>query len=416
MGGTRSSRLGRRRVATAVLVANSVKPFNTQYTSPLAFALGWPTTELAPQLLAATLADTALTAYRRRLRPAGAALALGSAAGLAFVIQRARATASIAEAALREGLGADYATQYGGVDTPVGRIGLTQIARPFRLSDPAVEVAHNINYTEGGRRARLDIYRPRRPLQGAPVLIQIHGGGWTIGAKEEQGRLLMNRMCRQGWICVAVNYRLSPKHKWPTHIIDVKRSLAWVRENIASYGGDPDYLVLTGGSAGGHLASLAALTPHVKDFQPGFEDADTHVAACVPFYGVYDMLGEDHDRYTEGLRDQFLAQRVFGIDDVPANLESFRIASPLHHVDAGAPDFFLLHGTNDSLVSVRQARAFAARLRQLSTRTVTYAELPGAQHAFEVFGSIRAHYAVAAAERWLRWHRRMWMAREGTRG
>lgn len=396
----------------AALVANSVKPFDTPYTAPLAFALGWPTTELAPQLLVTTLADTALAAYRRRLSPAGAALALGSMTGLAWVIQRARETAGIAEAALREGLGADYATQYGGAETPNETIGLAEIMRPFRLSDPTLEVSHNINYTDGGRRARLDIYRPRRPLEGAPVLVQIHGGGWTIGAKEEQGRLLMNRMCRQGWICVAVNYRLSPKHKWPTHIVDVKRSLAWVRENIASYGGDPEYLVLTGGSAGGHLAALTALTPDVDAFQPGFEDADTHVAGCVPFYGVYDMLGEDEDHYTIGLRDRFLAERVFGIADVPANLESFRLASPLHHVDADAPDFFLLHGRNDSLVSVRQARAFAARLREVSARTVTYAELPGAQHAFEIFNSIRAHYAVAAAERWLRWHRRRWLAQQ----
>ena len=397
---------------TAALVANAVRPSHNQYAGVPAFAVGWPTTELAPQFLTLTVADLAISLLRRRIGLGGAAVSVASIAGLAWLVRKAQDTRQIAETALQEGLGADYRMQYDGADEPElgDTVGLAELARPFHFKDPEIEVTRNINYTDGGRRARLDIYRPRRPLAGAPVLIQVHGGGWTIGNKEEQGRLLMNRMCKLGWVCVAVNYRLSPKHKWPKHIIDVKRSIAWVRENIAAYGGDPDYLVLTGGSAGGHLSSLAAVSADVKEFQPGFEDADTSVAGCIPFYGIYDMLGEDEDPYTIGLRDQFLADRVFGISDVPANLEAFRLASALYHLDETATDFFVLHGVNDTLVSVRQARAFVARLREVSRRSVTYAELPGAQHAFEVFGSIRAHHAVAAAQRWLQWHRRRWLA------
>ena len=93
------------------------------------------------------------------------------------------------------------------------------------------------------------------------MLLQVHGGAWTLGEKEHQGRPLMNQMAAKGWVCVAINYRLSPRDPWPAHIVDVKRAIAWVRDNIADYGGDPDYLVITGGSAGGHLAALAALTP-----------------------------------------------------------------------------------------------------------------------------------------------------------
>lgn len=416
MGETRSSRrlakrlIGKRRVILAALVANAIKPLDTEPTAVPAFALGWPTSELAPQILAATIADTAWSLARKRVGVTGTLLAAGSAAGLEWIIAKARESARVAEEALREGIGADYALQYDGADDVecADIITPADLARPFHFRDADIEVTHNVHYTTGGKRALLDIYRPRRPLAHAPVLIQIHGGGWTIGQKEEQGRLLMNRMAKLGWVCVAVNYRLSPKHKWPTHVIDVKRSIAWVRENIADYGGDPDYLVLTGGSAGGHLSSLAALSSTELSFQPGFEYADTSVAACVPFYGVYDMLGEDEDRYTVGLRDQFLAARVFGIDDVPAHLDTFRRASPLHHIDESAPDFFVLHGANDTLVSVRQARAFVARLRSDSRSSVTYAEFPAAQHAFDVFGSIRARHAVAAAQRWLQWHHRKW--------
>ncbi|OOK65057.1 alpha/beta hydrolase fold family protein [Mycobacterium kansasii] len=65
-----------------------------------------------------------------------------------------------------------------------------------------------------------------------------------------------------------VELPVSPLHTWPAHIVDVKRALAWVKENIAAYGGDPDFVAISGGSAGGHLSALAALTPNEPRFQP----------------------------------------------------------------------------------------------------------------------------------------------------
>jgi acetyl esterase/lipase len=94
-------------------------------------------------------------------------------------------------------------------------------------------------------------------------------------------------------VCVSINYRLSPRAAWPDHIVDVKRALAWIKEHIADYGGDPNFVAITGGSAGGHLCSLAALSPNEPSFQPGFEEADTSVACAVPFYGVYDFTNRD---------------------------------------------------------------------------------------------------------------------------
>ena len=125
------------------------------------------------------------------------------------------------------------------------------------------------------------------------MLFQVHGGGWTMGKKEGQAEPLMAHLAERGWVCVAANYRLSPRATWPDHLVDVKKALAWTKATIAQYGGDPDFVVITGGSAGGHLSSLAALTPHVSDFQPGFEEADTSVAAAVPFYGIYDFVNRD---------------------------------------------------------------------------------------------------------------------------
>ena len=95
--------------------------------------------------------------------------------------------------------------------------------------------------------------RRARGARSAPVLLQIHGGGWTIGDKRQQALPLMMHLSRRGWICVAANYRLSPRATFPEHLIDVKQALRWVRENIAEYGGDPGFVAITGGSAGGHL-------------------------------------------------------------------------------------------------------------------------------------------------------------------
>lgn len=81
--------------------------------------------------------------------------------------------------------------------------------------------------------------------------------------------------------------------------------------------------------------------------------------------------------------------------------EPFRIASPITHVSADAPPFFVLHGSNDSLVPVQQARSFTVRLREVSRNPVVYAELPCAQHAFDIFGSARAAHAAVAVEHFL---------------
>ena len=109
------------------------------------------------------------------------------------------------------------------------------------------------------------------------MLLQIHGGAWVIGNKRQQALPLMHHLAAHGWVCVAANYRLSPRATFPDHLIDVKLALGWIHEHIDSYGGDPEFVAITGGSAGGHLASLAALTANHPEYQPGFEPAETSV-------------------------------------------------------------------------------------------------------------------------------------------
>ncbi len=166
-----------------------------------------------------------------------------------------------------------------------------RVTRAIPFGSRAVRVTRNIDYWgDGIRRHRLDVYQSRLAPPGkAPVMVYIHGGAWMIGEKREQGKPMMYELVARGWVCVAINYRLSPKATWPDHIVDAKRAVAWVKEHIDDYGGDPTFVAVSGGSAGGHLCALLALSAGDPAFQPGFEEADTTVQACVPFYGVMDL-------------------------------------------------------------------------------------------------------------------------------
>ncbi|GAB2457546.1 alpha/beta hydrolase [Nocardioides hungaricus] len=400
----------RRQLVTAALTANAIHPAPGYRAGIPAFAAGWLTSELATHLFALTAADTAAHLLRRRPHSrAGLALAAANLAGQAFLLDQARRVRQDAEEALVEGLGAEYGEQLDALPTPAElATPWRQLVNPFRVRDAGVVVEKDIPYApEHGRRGLLDVYRPAEPTEGAPVLLQVHGGGWTIGTKDQQGLPLMRHLAAKGWVCVAINYRLAPRDPFPAQIIDVKRAIAWIREHIEEYGGDPDYLAITGGSAGGHLAALAAVTPNDPAYQPGVEDADTSVAVAIPHYGVYDFAGCTGLRNAELMRDRFLAPRIVGRTWAEAP-EVFEAGTPLLRVGKDAPDFFVLHGAHDTLVPVEQARLFVQRLRETSGATVVYAELPGAQHAFDVFASIRSAHVVRAIDRYLHWHWNRW--------
>lgn len=375
------------------------------YPSVLAFACGVIVTELPLQMVAAQAAGLALVA--RRLPPRSRRIAgLASAAswlGLVGLNQIGHRANGPLTAALDAGLGADRCTVSAGLwrhPEPLGgtakQPGLARMMRIYR------DYAHDadVPYGDHGTANHLDIWRrPDLDRAGrAPVLIQVPGGAWATGNKRGQAHPLMSHLTELGWICVSINYRLSPRSTWPDHVVDVKRAIAWVKTHVADYGGDPDFVAITGGSAGGHLSALAALTANDATMQPGFEDADTAVQAAIPFYGVYDFTRTD--RALHPMMVPFLESTVVKQPrkDFP---EVFAAASPITHVGPDAPPFFVLHGRNDSFIPVEQARGFVTRLREVSTQPVAYAELPIAQHAFDIFGSARAAHAAVAVEQFL---------------
>jgi len=365
----------------------------------------WLTGELALHHIAwqllATLGFITLGALQAWPGFVGLGITLASWVGLVLLHRRASEAAESFESALHEGLGGLYRERIEKAKTPhlSEEAPVHLWARPFRMHQGEVERIRNIAYGDAGKRNLLDVYRGNGASGKRPVLLQIHGGGWVIGQKDQQGLPLMYELAARGWLCVAPNYRLSPKATFPDHIVDVKRALAWIRENASEFGGDPSFVAVTGGSAGGHLAALTALSANDPEFQPGFEEIDTRVDACVPFYGIYDLLDRHGFRGKASMRP-FLERALMKCSP-DEQRERWERASPTSRVHLDAPPFFVIHGTHDSLAFVEDAREFVRSLRKVSKRPVVYAEIPGAQHAFDTFHSLRSRHAINAIARFL---------------
>jgi acetyl esterase/lipase len=344
----------------------------------------------------------------------GLALTAASLLGLARHVALANATTEAVERGLADAFGAGY---HDSIDGDLRHrydpsTSLRSLAMVFPFRPAAVERVRNLAYARVGRRTlTLDVVRatdpehriaaaalagdPQAARRGAPVFLYVHGGAWVIGNKRQQGRILLHELAAAGWVCVSINYRLSPRATWPEHILDVKQAIRWVKEHVAEYGGDPGFVVIGGGSAGAHLATLAALTPDAAEWQRDFADVDTSVQGCVAFYGVYDFVDEDHHHRNGAFRDLILARVVMKRRLADAR-EEYVKASPIARIAAAfaspgprLPPFLVIHGGADSLAPVAGARRFRDALKKADAQ-VAYVELPGANHAFELFPSLRS--------------------------
>jgi acetyl esterase/lipase len=393
-------------LASASLTYNVYRPSYTGRAAIWSFFLGWLWGELALHMIVAqafiTLVFALSGAIEGPLAYIAVAILTVSCSMQAYNYLEAESAAQAVERALREGLGDDYERQVlaelrsAFERTPRWR----DLARPFRMRRAEVEKISGVRFDrQRGIDLELDIYRHRSMPQRCPVLLQIHGGAWVIGDKKEQALPLMNQMASRGWLCVSANYRLSPHATFPEHLQDVKKALAWVREHGERYGADPNFIVVTGGSAGGHLAALTALTANDPTYQPGFEGVDTGVRACVPIYGVYDWTDRFGFWRRKGM-DRFLERRVIkgSIEELP---DMYRRGSPMDQIRPERPPFLVVHGDKDSLAPVEEARRFAEMLKKSGDASVVYAEIPNAQHAFEIFKSLRCQMVVDGIERYL---------------
>jgi acetyl esterase/lipase len=386
-------------------IANAFAPRRSPLLRVPSFVASWTTVELPLHWMVVVaavagvgVAGGGLDGYVGLL----GLLLLGlTAAGLVVLALEARRADGTMRAAVAE-LGRMPDTSASPLPPPA-RFSRPAVIFPFLFGRRlAVQKRRGITYSRvGGRNLKLDLYMPTkaRPGDPRPVVVHFHGGAWIAGDKRYQGLPLLHHMAAEGWVGVNVNYRLSPSATFPDHLIDCKRAVAWVRANISDYGGDPDTICVTGSSAGAQLASLVALTPQAEEYQPGFEEANTRVKAAVTVNGVYDLTNR-LGTWPDGAFRRFLEPWVIKgfLDEQP---ELFKAASPLDQVSHEAPPVLIVHGTRDTLAPVEDARLFAQRLGTASLQPVLYAELPGAQHAFDVLPSIRSSKVIESVERFL---------------
>jgi acetyl esterase/lipase len=352
-------------VAWAAVFALAPRRPPTSQRSSMSFWFGFLVNELPFVAFLWLLASTLLAAAQGDLGTpvglVGVAIAGLTTAGLAVIVRRGLQARPAVEHALDEGLAPGWR------DVAGPRLGRPPLARilfaPIPIRRRGVRRVANISYGDAGRRNLLDVYHHRSRPSGCPTFVYFHGGAYRGGRKSLEARPLLHRLAAEGWVCVTANYRLSPASSFPDPLVDAKRVIAWVREHAQSYGADGAVLFIAGSSAGGHLASLAALTPNDPRFQPGFEAVDTRVTGAVSLYGYYGAIAGDAS------------------------------VSPHAHLD-GAPPFFVAHGDLDTVVIVEDARRFVAELRRRSDEPVVYAELPGGHHVFDGFYSFRSGSVV----------------------
>ena len=390
---------------------NAVRPhYRSAAVAVVSFFAGWLRAELAIHALLFEVALFGVLVWNGALRSwpggVGAALYVASISLMLVSLQKGFVSRTVVDAAL-----AGFADDHAG---PV-KLPWRLLLFPFWSADSTVERLRNrVYHRDGDVTLKVDVYRARAAADGAapsrrPALVFVHGGAWMVGFKAFQGLPMMQHLAALGWVCFSISYRLSPRATFPDHLVDVKRAIAWVRAHADELGCDPGFIAISGNSAGGHLASLASLTPNEPSLQPGFADADTSIAACLSFYGIYDFSNRFSHWHNRGL--QALLERYVMKARLAEAPERFDAASPLAHIGPHAPPFLVVHGDCDSIVPVAEARAFVAALRSRSAAPCVYIEVPGAQHAFEVFPSLRTIHLLRGLRRFVVEVHRQYLAR-----
>lgn len=238
----------------------------------------------------------------------------------------------------------------------------------------AVASHRDLAYADGAR--TLDLYLPSRGAP-APVAVWLHGGSWVAGDKTPVAPALLGLRDR-GFAVAAVNYRLTGLAAYPAQLHDVKGAVRWLRAHAAEYGLDPSRVYLVGFSAGGHLASLAALTsgdPSLEGDVGGNRGQSSEVAGVVVYAGPSDLPRLAGECTGCEVSEQFQA---LGCAFLLCG-ERGRTASPLTYAKPGSPPFLVLHGDTDRVVPAEQSRLLDAALRGagVSSRLIV---VHGAEH------------------------------------
>lgn len=245
-----------------------------------------------------------------------------------------------------------------------------------RQPPPGVLVVRDLEYILGGHeRNRLDLYLPEKAPRPLPVIVWVHGGGWTNGDK---ARGPAQDFSTNGYAVAAINYRFSQHAIFPAQIQDCKAAVRWLRANAAKYGLDAAHIGAWGVSSGGHLVALLGTTAGVKEFEGpgGNNDQSSRVQAVVDWCGPTDFL-------TAGTKDT--RTHLIG-GDPQANKDKAIKASPMTYVSKDAAPFLIMHGDKDKTVPFSQSETFAQALQKAGA-DVTFVPVKGAPHGGPLFTS-----------------------------
>jgi acetyl esterase/lipase len=222
-----------------------------------------------------------------------------------------------------------------------------------------VVIQRDVAYLPDGRREKADLYLPAKRDAGtrSPAVVIIHGGGWTGGKKDASREInIGTTLANHGYVGLSIDYLLATESapSWPQNIHDCKTAVRWLRANAERLQIDVDHIGVIGGSAGGHLTSLLALTGPADGLDPKspYGELSCRVQCAIPMYGA----GE--------VRDGSNAKTMLGkTRDVAPEL--YRLASPISHADPSDPPFLILHGTADKTVPVEQSEILANALQRV---------------------------------------------------
>ncbi|MFP2925826.1 alpha/beta hydrolase fold domain-containing protein [Pyxidicoccus sp. 3LG] len=277
-------------------------------------------------------------------------------------------------------------------------LSLREYFRPLVGDRPAPSLTERFATVEG-RDLYADLFLPQapssEPREPRPAVLYLHGGGWR-GGERRYARAWVDFFMSRGYAVIALDYRLFPPATGLTAPGDVQCGIRWVKEHAATYGIDPDRLVLFGESAGGHLATLVGYAAGDSRLPSSCGPGDASVKALISFYGPSNLVSYS-ERFGETLE---------GFTGVPleGHRELYELLSPLTHVGPRAPPTLLLHGEADSVVPLQESQALAARLAQEGVPHALFT-LPYAEHGFDIWdGGFGRQLARGLVGRFLQQH------------
>jgi len=367
-------------------------------------ALIWPL-KLLSSALAPALALTNFLLGLLGLRRKDVALAAAGATGMLLAASHTWQASASRDAAFEQTFGPKWETM---IPSAIGaRLSSTRW-RPVDFSPPRGPVHRNIVYAvseRSGQPLLADIMEPPPDaVRSGLALLYVHGGGWRFGKRNIDKFPYFRRLAWQGHVIMDIDYTATADASVQDMAQDVKRALLWLKENAATYGINPDCIVLGGQSAGAHLALLSAYANDEPQLWPSGWNGDASVLGVISYYGPTDLALLYNDvlfrfgdviqsRASERVEQALvrmnnpgssLARGIEGLmggkpEDIP---ETYELLSPITYASPKSPPTLLFHGQHDFLVAPQHSRLLYEKLRAAGA-PVIYIAFRGDDHSFE---------------------------------